>query len=403
MTVRRPTRTRAVLAALVATAAVLLGAGAPAAPDSTPEPSATVSTSSAPGTESASATTSPPAPAATASPVLVEGLDLHDATVKKVGSTFYMWGSMYGCGYEWYSGGSPWCGFGVSTASSLQGPWTTPKLLFSPTSQDPWSKRSWQETCGAGNAQGCFNPRMIIRSGWGYDDATPILWFNSPRHYSDSGANAYNVMGCASLTGPCGPGAVPNGSYNKPSLQVCSGNGDFGIIERAGARPAIVCSMPGASQLNLEELNYSGSGGTGTGVRKIAGMSGPIEGPGGWWDETTQRWILTYSDQGCGYCAGTPAGYATAPSLYSGWSAPGNVGWGYPEWGRRIFSPNACGGQPRTVTTIDGRPWQIIDLWIGQRNETAADTLITPLTYSPTTGTPGDGRPWIPPVSFPCR
>jgi hypothetical protein len=131
-------------------------------------------------------------------------------------------------------------------------------------------------------------------------------------------------------------------------------------------------------------------------------MSGPIEGPGGWWDDATQQYVLTYSDQGCGYCAGTPIGYATAPSLYSGWTAPGNVGWGAPAWGRRIFSPNSCGGQPRTVTVLDGQPWQIVDLWIGQRNETQADTLLTPLTYTPTTGTPGDGRPWIPPVSLSC-
>jgi hypothetical protein len=367
-------RVRAALAAVVLAVAVLLGAAAPAAPDPATEPA----------------------------PVLISGVDLHDATIREVGGTYYMYGSMYACGYEWYVADTPWCGFGVSTASSLEGPWSTPKLLFNPNSWDPWSKRSWQETCG-GTGQGCFNPRMIIRSGWGYDDGVPILWFNAPRHQSETGANAYNVMGCASLLGPCGPGATPNGSYNKPALSVCAGNGDFGIIERPSTRPAIVCSMPGAAQLNIEELNYSGSGGTGTGVRKVAGMGGPIEGPGGWWDETAQRWVLTYSDQGCGYCAGTPIGYATSTSLYSGWTAPGNVGWGAPAWGRRIFSPNSCGGQPRTVTVIDGQPYQIVDLWLGTRNETNADTLVTPLTHAPTTGTPGDGRVWVPPVSLSCR
>ncbi|MFF9240115.1 hypothetical protein ACF1AL_14950 [Streptomyces sp. NPDC014801] len=340
-------------------------------------------------------------PAAASTPVLIEGVDLHDVTIRKSGSTYYMYGSMYGCGYEWYISGTPWCGFGVSTASSLSGPWSAPKRLFDPNSQDPWSKRSWQETCG-GTGQGCFNPRMIVRSGWGYNDGVPILWFNAPRHYSDTGANAYNVMGCASLTGPCGPGVTPNGSYNKPSLSVCAGNGDFGIIERPNTRPAIVCSMPGATQLNIEELNYSGSGGTGQGVRKVAGMDGPVEGPGGWWDEATQQWILTYSDQGCGYCAGTPAGYATSTSLYSGWTAPGNVGWGAPDFARRDFSSASCGGQPRTVTVLDGQPWQVIDLWIGQRNETSADTLLVPLNYQPASGTPGDGRPWVPPLSLTC-
>jgi hypothetical protein len=353
------------------------------------------------GTPTAATETDPTVPTAASAPVLIEGVDLHDATIRKVGTTYYMYGSMYACGYEWYVSGTPWCGFGVSTATSLSGPWSKPKLLFDPNSQDPWSKRSWQETCG-GTGQGCFNPRMIVRSGWGYNDDVPILWFNAPRHYSDTGANAYNVMGCASLLGPCGPGVTPNGSYNKPTLSVCAGNGDFGIIERPSTRPAIVCSMPGSTQLNLEELNYSGSGGTGQGVRKVANMDGPIEGPGGWWDETAQRWVLTYSDQGCGYCAGTPIGYATSTGLYSGWTAPGNVGWGAPDFGRRDFSSASCGGQPRTVTVLDGQPWQVVDLWVGQRNETSADTLLVPLNYQPASGTPGDGRPWTPPLSLTC-
>lgn len=350
-------------------------------------------------TTAAPATADTTPPAATA--YTIRDLDLHDTTLKKFGDTYYLYGSMYACGYQWYIADTPWCGFGVSTAPTPRGPWTQPTLLFDTKSQDPWAKRTWQQTC-AGTGQGCFNPRMIQRSGWGPNDGVFVLWFNAPRHYSDTGANAYNVMGCASPTGPCGPGAQPNGSYNKPKLDVCAGNGDFGIIERPATRPAIVCSMPSATQLNIEELNYSGSGGTGQGVRKVAGMTGPIEGPGGWWDEATQQYVLTYSDQGCGYCAGTPIGYATSPSLYMGWTAPGNVGWGAPAWARRDFDSSSCGGQPRTVTVLDGQAWQIIDLWLGIRNETDAPTHLVPLTYTPTAGTPGDGQVWRPPLRLEC-
>jgi hypothetical protein len=351
-----------------------------------------------------SAATTPQTTAATV-PTLVEGVDLHDTTVKRFGDTYYMYGSMYACGYQWYVSNTPWCGFGVSTASSPQGPWSTPKLLFSTTSTDPSTGRTWQATCG-GTGQGCFNPRMIQRAGWGPDDGTFILWFNAPRQFTDGAQTAYNVMGCNSPVGPCGPTAgAPHGSYNKPALDVCAGaNGDFGIIDSGtGGRPAIVCTRSGNSGIGIQELNWWGSGGnSGVGVTQVAGLA-DVEGPGGWWDPTTQQYVITYSDQGCGYCAGTPAGYATAPSLYSGWTAPGNVGWGAPVWGRRIFSPNSCGGQPRTVTVLDGQPYQVIDLWLGQRNETSADTLLTPLTYTPTTGAPGDGRIWIPPVSLSCR
>lgn len=350
----------------------------------------------------ASPEAAPARAAAVPAPVLVSGLDLHDVTVRKAGSTYYMYGSLYGCGFQWGVNGTPWCGFGVSTAPALTGPWSTPTVLFSPSSTDPSTGRTWTQTCG-GTGRGCFNPRMIQRTGWGYDDAVPILWFNAPRHTDDGAANAYNVMGCASLTGPCGPGAVPNGSFNKPVLDRCPGNGDFGMIESGqGGRPAIVCTEPGRAGLDIQELNWSGSGGNaGVGVLHVAGVT-LAEGPGGWWDPEAQRYVLTYSDQGCGYCAGTPVGYAVSSSLYSGWTAPGNVGWGAPAYARRTFDTSSCGGQPRTVTVLDGQPWQIIDLWLGTRNETGADTLLVPLTYAPAAGTPGDGNVWRPPLTLTC-
>jgi hypothetical protein len=175
------------------------------------------------------------------------------------------------------------------------------------------------------------------------------------------------------------------------------------VIQSAApsGRPAIICTRAGTTGLNLQELNWWGTGGTNTGVTTLAGLT-DVEGPGGWWDEATQRYVITYSDQGCGYCAGTPIGYAASPSLYSGWTAPGNVGWGAPSFGRRIFNGNSCGGQPRTVAVLNGQPWQIIDLWIGQRNETAADTHLVPLAYTPTPGVPGDGQIWRPPLTLDC-
>lgn len=338
-------------------------------------------------------------------PVLVQNLDLHDGQIAKFGNTYYQYGTMYGCGYQWYIKNTPWCGFGVSTAPSLNGPWSQPKTLFNPNELDPYTRTSWQSQCGS-TGQGCFNPRMIQRSGWGNNDGAFILWFNSPIDFSRNGANAYNVMGCNSPEGPCGPNAGrPWGSYNKPRLDICSGNGDFGFIEsgRWGQRPAMVCTMPGGASLNIQELNYWGSGGNyGVGVRKVAGMSGPIEGPGGYWDSNSHKYVLTYSDQGCGYCSGTPIGYATSPSLYSGWTAPGNVGWGAPAWSRRDFHPSSCGGQPRTVSLIDDVPYQGIDLWLGTRNEAKANSLYIPLKYQPEKGSQGDGQIWNPPLQLDC-
>lgn len=410
-------RVRAVVAAVALAAGLLLGASAPSTATATPAPATAVT----PGPHDDGAhpplVTSRQAPAvhphtaaaATAvelpgGGVEIRGLDLHDTTIKHFGDTYYMYGSMYACGFAWYAPPTPWCGFGVSSAPSLDGPWTTPKLLFDPNSQDPWAHRSWQETCG-GTAQGCFNPRMLQRVGWGANDGTFVLWFNAPRHYSDTHANAYNVMGCQSAMGPCGPG-VPNGSYNKPNLPICAGNGDFGMIERPNTRPAIVCSLPSAAQLNIEELDYNGANGDGIGARGIAVTD--TEGPGGWWDDASGRYVVTYSAPDCGYCTGTGTGYATSPSLTSGWQVPTNVGFNPPSSGRRVVSAGTCGGQPRTVTLLDGQPYQVIDLWVStatgaaNRNQTAAATYVAPLTYTPTTRVAGDGQRWIPPVSFPC-
>ncbi|WP_370415882.1 hypothetical protein [Streptomyces fradiae] len=334
----------------------------------------------------------------------IRGLDLHDAQIAKFDDVYYLYGSMYGCGFEWYVKPTPWCGFGVSTAPTPQGPWTAPRPLFDPTAADPWTDGTWQDTCGA-TGQGCFNPRMIRRSGWGLDDGGFVLWFNSPRHYTLSQANAYNAMECASAAGPCGPGSGPavEGAYRKPDLTICAGNGDFGIIESGtpGEPPAMVCTLPGTAQLNIEQLDSRGTGGTGVGVRKVAGLK-KVEGPGGWWDPVQQRYVLTYADPACGYCTGTPIGYATAPSLYSGWAAPENLGWSAPVYGRRVFNGNSCGGAPRTVSVLDGQPWQIIDLWLGTRNEAAAATHLVPLSYTPTPGTAGDGLLWRPPLSLNC-
>ncbi|MEU8765249.1 hypothetical protein [Streptomyces sp. NPDC048659] len=202
---------------------------------------------------------------------------------------------------------------------------------------------------------------------------------------------------------PAAPAPAPTAGTASP----CSGSAPATATSASSTRappatpPALVCTLPGAAQLNIEQLDPSGSGGSGVGVRKVAGLR-KVEGPGGYWDPVARLYVLTYADPACGYCAGTPIGYATAPSLYSGWEAPGNVGWSAPANGRRVFDANSCGGQPRTVSVVDGRPWQVIDLWLGTRNEAAAATHLVPLAYTPRAGAAGDGAVWRPPLALAC-
>lgn len=334
----------------------------------------------------------------TPAPVTISGLDLHDGQLLKVGSTYELLGTMYGCGFSWYTPGTNWCGFGVSTAPAMSGPWSAPQLLFPPSAPDPYNPgHTYVQTCGS-TGQGCFSPRMIQRTGWGPSDGVWILWFNAPWYVSGGAQSAYIAMGCNSATGPCGATAgAPYGTTHRPNLTQCSGaNGDAGLSASPdGGPPALFCPMPGAASVSIERLSYWGADGSGTGSTHVAGLTG-VEAMGAWRDSSTGTWVMTFSDPGCGYCTGTSAGYATAPALMGPWTAPANVGAGAPANGRRTWSSNSCGGQVDTVSVIDGVPWQKLDLWTGSPAEPSAGLHFEPLTYTPATGSTGDGQLWRP-------
>jgi hypothetical protein len=320
-------------------------------------------------------------------------VDLHDGMTYEDAGTYYMVGSMYGCGYQWYVA-SPWCGFGVSSAPSLAGPWSAPVALFPPTEPDPLTHQTFASECAENDGHGCFNPRMAQRP-----DGVYVLWFNEVNGRTSTTTNAYWIMGCNGPAGPCSASAgAPHGSTHKPTLHQCNGNnGDFALTPDNAGGAAIICSYGGT--LAVEHLDASWANGNNQGANGLAGLAN-VEGVGAWQDQVTGTWVMTYAEK-CGYCAGTPTGYATAPSLLGPWSAPINVGWSPPVGGRRDFSLG-CGGQARTVSVVDGQPVEWTDLWEGTRNETSAQVLLSSLSYSPAPGSAGDGTRWVPPVSYPC-
>jgi hypothetical protein len=325
------------------------------------------------------ATLAPPAQAQPApGPITITGVDLHDGMMLKSGGAYYLYGTMYGCGFQWGQA-SPWCGFGVSTAPSPSGPWSTPQRLFSPWDRSPFAGVTWSQLCG-GTGAGCFNPRMIIRSGWGPSDGVPILWFNAPADYNRVGANAYYAMGCNSLTGPCGASAgAPYGSTIKPSMYRCHDNGDFSLVLDAPRPPMMLCTMADQT-LASERLDQWGTGGVqGSGRYRLAGATA-TEAPGAYRDPSG-TWIMTFNEPNCGYCAGSGTSFATATSLDGAWSSPSNVGWAAPPSGRRLISGTSCGGQGRTIVELDGQAYQWIDLWLGTANETNAGIHLEPLVY----------------------
>ncbi|MFE0463682.1 hypothetical protein ACFW1A_30965 [Kitasatospora sp. NPDC058965] len=390
---RRPGPATAVLLLLVA---ALLGAVPTAARAAVPTAPAAVA---APAARSASV---PAATAARPAGVTVTGIDLHDGQIQKFGSTYYLYGTMYKCGYTWWQPNTPWCGFGVSTAPSMSGPWSAPQLLFSPTAADPYNPgNSYQSVCGgvSGYTSGCFSPRMVQRSGWGANDGVFVLWFNAPAYMDlpapNKASHAYMTMGCNGPAGPCGASAgAPYGTTYRPVLHQCDGaNGDAGLTaDSENGSIALVCTKQ-ENSLSIEQLDKWGTNGTGNGANYLAGVTA-IEATGTYRDAATGTWVMTYADKNCGYCTGTGAGYATAPSMLGPWTAPANLGVGQPANGRRAFSANSCGGQVDTVTEIDGQAWQKIDLWTGSNAEPNAGLRFEPLVYTPTTNTAGDGTVW---------
>lgn len=321
-------------------------------------------------------------PTAAPAAVTITGVDLHDGMMLEENGTFYLYGTRYACGFQWAIKGTTWCGFGVATAPSPAGPWSPIKALFSPSDVAPgYAPLTWQDICGK-SGEGCFNPRMIVRDTWGPKDNVPVLWFNAPNDTSRTGANAYWAMGCNSLTGPCGATTgAPNGSTTKPSAFQCYGNGDFALVPDPPRPPMMLCTMPDQT-LSSERLSYWGASMVGGGRTHLAGLT-RTEGPGAYRDPSSGLWIMTYNEPNCGYCAGSPTSYATAATIDGEWTTPPNpnTAWGSTPLGRRGISATSCGGQGRTVVQLQGMPYQLIDLWLGTRNETGAGLHLEPLVY----------------------
>ncbi len=327
------------------------------------------------------------------------GLDAHDGTIVFYQGTYYLYGTRYGCGFHWQVANTPFCGFGVWTSTDLSN-WSYRGLLFNPNDHNYWDNETWNATCGAGG-EGCFNPRMIQRP-----DGVWILWFNAPRDFAQRGNNAYYAMGCNSPLGPCGENAgAPYGSTHKPSpMNFCYGNGDFTIVTN-GANAYIYCTLADQT-LSVEQLDQWWTNGSSAGAGKLAGL-GNVEAPGVF-QAADGTWIMTYSDPNCGYCSGDGTGYATAASPLGLWSAPGNTGFSAPPTGRRDISANSCGGQPRTIFTIQGQPYQWIDLWGSwsgdSRNQTNAGIHLEPIVAAAPYDKPSDGALFAGGIQpFTCR
>lgn len=324
--------------------------------------------------------------AATVAPVTITGIDSHDGMIYEHGGQLYWAGSKYGCGFTWMDATKPWCGFGVWAAAALGGPWTFVRNLFDPagTSAPAYFSETWQQIC---RGDGCFNPRMHRRA-----DGVWVLWFNAPRDQRVHGGNQFWAMGCNGPTGPCGAAAgAPFGSTAKPPLWICNTGGDFSILDDAGTW-YLFCGTS-SHTISVERLQPWGTTGTGVGAQNLAGLS-YVEGAGVFRSGTD--YIITFGGN-CPYCSATDTSYAVATSPLGPFVAPPGPAL------RRTISGGSCGGQPRTVVTLNGQAYEQVDHWYDAWNETDAATSLFPLVRTGALLQPANGLPWTGFAPFDCE
>jgi hypothetical protein len=294
-------------------------------------------------------------------------MDLHDGSMSQSGATLYLYGTKYGCGFNWGTGGTPWCGFGVANSGNVTGPWSSQKLLFNPNTKieaTGWSGDSgmtWDHMCGLSGA-GCFNPRMVKTPSGQW-----LLWFNAPGDRSRH-ANPYWVLSCNGPDGPCS-------NPHKPAIYGCNNGGDFSIAIQ-DTTGYLVCSGDNRI-IGIEKLASGDLDGLESFTNNLS--PGVAEGVGIYHDAS--GYVATFSTPNCGYCSGIKAASPGAVRVQTGYSIATNLSgpWTY----QGILPGGYCTGQPRTVFKVDGIAYEWVDELTGKDNETSASILLVPMAMRP--------------------
>jgi hypothetical protein len=316
--------------------------------------------------------------------ITIRGVDLHDGQIIEQGGTYYFYGTMYApdatgsnctSSFVWRDPESQWCGFGVSTARSLAGPWSTPTVLVSNTTEDFAIGQTFENACMGNDGafarpdgEGCFEPRMY-RQTWGNDEWT--LWFNVPNDQTDRGETGIFRMSCTGPAGPCNPQ-----EWDIPVFSGGCADEATGLQVVAHDNTAVLfCAT---IDQTLAETQLGGSG-----VASASDLGGltSVESPGVYYDRALKAWVLTYSSPNCGYCARTGTGFATdGTSHLTGDDAWAVLATSVPPTDQLETSTTSCGGQPGGVDMLSGRAYEQVDLWAGTSwGEAGSPTRLEPL------------------------
>lgn len=286
---------------------------------------------------------------------LGDAVDAHDGEIAYFNGTYYLYGTSYGCGFEWGHKDAPFCGFEVYSSTDMV-TWTDRGQLFDAGTP------VWQTRCN-GNTYGCFRPHVI------YNKRTQryVLWINV---YDNR--VGYRVFTSKTPVGPFVEQAEPQLAVNADAAVAGLNNGDHDtFVDNDGKAYLAYTDWRAKGAIAIEQLSDDYLTGTGNVVREVTKQN--TEAPALF--KRKGIYYLIYSDPNCGYCGGTGASYRTAKSPLGPWSE-----------GIKI-SDNSCGGQPSFVSSIKLKTGDVFlfgsDLWNNAaKNESLANYYWAPLKFN---------------------
>ena len=224
-------------------------------------------------------------------------IDAHDGQIQRFGDTYYLYGTSYGCGYEWNTPGAPFCGFVSYTSPDLVR-WTPRGPLFDA------STAQWQQRCD-GSTYGCYRPHVVFNA----KTQKYVLWINSYDNgvgyhvfTSDRPTSGFREVAVPDLAAPEGaPGGV---SYGDQQV----------FVDHDGSAYLAFTDWTRGGDIIVERLDDTYTTGTGDWTRtNLRSTEAPTI------FERAGTYYLTYSDPNRGY-ATTGTGYITAPTPLGPWS-----------------------------------------------------------------------------------
>jgi Glycosyl hydrolases family 43 len=296
-----------------------------------------------------------------------DAVDAHDGEIQRFGDRYFLYGTSYGCGYEWQRPGSPFCGFRAYSSPDLTH-WTDEGPLFAAGTP------VWQGRCDGGT-YGCFRPHASLNERTG----RYVLWINSY-----DGSQGYHAFESSSPAGPFTERDVPVLAVNA-GIPPGVNNGDHDLfVDDDGTAYLAYTDWRRGGDIVIEELDRRWLSGTGRYVRVgVTATEAPsLFRRGG-------RYYLTLSDPNCGYCT-TGTSYFTASSPLGPWQGRTEPGSWRVEGGELLVDGGDVG------LSRAGADWSDYDLsFDAVPLATGDDGAYAQAGWVFRAGSAGDGYAWL--------